>query len=197
MLKGNLSTRPFYNERLVSLLIGVVALVAILLTVGNAAQLLELTGRRRAAADRISANREQVARIATETATLHGRTQQTTIGELAASTREANRLIEERTFSWTALFALLEKTMPMDVRLVSVTPEVRQQTLEVSLRIVARQLDDIDAFMDALQTTGAFYDVAPTEQQLLDNGTFAALVQASYLTPGTAAAAAVKTGGKP
>jgi Tfp pilus assembly protein PilN len=197
MLKGNLSTRPFYNERLVNVLIGAIALVVLLLTAFNASQIVELTGRRRAAAERIDSSRVEVARIAAETAALQRGGQPATLRDLAAATREANRLIEERTFSWSALFALLEKTMPMDVRLVSVTPDVNQQTLDVSLRVVARQLDDVDTFMDALQGTGAFYDVAPMEQQLLDNGTFAALIRASYLTPGSEAASAVKTGGRP
>ena len=35
MLRGNLSSRPFYNERLVSLGIGLIAAVAVALTVFN------------------------------------------------------------------------------------------------------------------------------------------------------------------
>jgi hypothetical protein len=195
MLKGNLSTRPFYNERLVSLVIATVAAIAILLTAFNAVQLLELSRRRTDATARIAADRAAAAAVVTATAALDRRAAQGTLTELAAATREANRLIDERTFSWTALFALLEETMPMDVRLVSVTPQVGSQHLQVSLRIIARQLDDVDTFMDALQTTGAFYDVAPTEQQLLDNGLFGALVEASYLPPTPGASAPAAAGG--
>jgi hypothetical protein len=37
---------------------------------------------------------------------------------LASETNEANTLIEQRTFSWTAFFGLVEKTLPFDARLI-------------------------------------------------------------------------------
>ena len=48
MLKGNLSTRPFYNERLVSLAFGLIAVLAFFLTVFNAGQLISLSRERAA-----------------------------------------------------------------------------------------------------------------------------------------------------
>jgi Tfp pilus assembly protein PilN len=103
------------------------------------------------------------------------------IARLAASTHEANALIDERTFSWSALFARLERTLPFDVRVVAVSPEVGQNVLKVSLSVVAKELDDVAEFIDNLSDTGAFYDVQPTEQRLEDDNTYTALIVASYL----------------
>ena len=44
---------------------------------------------------------------------------------VAAAAKEANDLIEQRTFSWTALFNQLEATLPDDVMLIGVQPGVQ------------------------------------------------------------------------
>jgi hypothetical protein len=183
MLKGNLSTRPFYNDRLVNLVVGVVAVAVVLLTAYNAMRLVALSGRRSAAAGKIETQRGETERIAAATSQLVSAADRATLTRLAGATREANRLIEERTFSWISLFGVLETTMPIDVRLVSVTPEFEDDTLTIAMRVVARDLDYVDEFLDALHSTGAFYDVAPTEQQALDTGGFTARVVASYRPP--------------
>ena len=41
-----------------------------------------------------------------------------------AAAREANQLIDRRAFSWTDLFNRFEETLPADVRIVAVTPQV-------------------------------------------------------------------------
>ena len=43
MLRANLSTRPFYNERAVQIILGVVVLVVLAVTAFNVAQLVRLT----------------------------------------------------------------------------------------------------------------------------------------------------------
>ena len=181
MLRSNLATRPFYNERLVSLAIVLVALVALSLTVFNATRLLALVSDRSGIQARINADRDEAARVTSHAAALRKGIDRPMIARLAASTHEANALIDERTFSWSALFARLERTLPFDVRVVAVSPEVGQNVLKVSLSVVAKELDDVAEFIDNLSDTGAFYDVQPTEQRLEDDNTYTALIVASYL----------------
>jgi hypothetical protein len=47
---------------------------------------------------------------------------------------------------------------------------------------VARDLSDVASFLDALLETGRFYDAAPISQQRRDDGTYNAVVEASYLS---------------
>jgi Tfp pilus assembly protein PilN len=189
MLKGNLSTRPFYNDRIVSLAIGLAALVVVALTLINLTQLVTLSASRAAARERLQTHEQEAARIAAEAAALQGRIDRPTLVRLASSTREANRLIDERTFSWTGLLALLEDTLPPDVRLTAISPRAESGVFRVSMAIVARDLDNITEFVDALTDTGRFYDVAPTEQRLSDDGSYRAVIQAAHL-PATAIPAA-------
>ncbi|MEO7190813.1 MAG: hypothetical protein ABI051_07120 [Vicinamibacterales bacterium] len=181
MLRGNLSTRPFYNERLVNAAIGAVALVALLLTALNATRIVSLSRERAAVRARLASSRSETARLSGHVRTLQQGTDRAVLARLASAAHEANELIERRTFSWTTLFTRLEKTMPLDVRLLSVSPRVDKDTLSVSMTVVARSLDDVFTFIDALAATGAFYDIGPSEQTTNDDGTYTALVEASYL----------------
>ena len=188
MLRGNLSTRPFYNERLAMLAVAGLGVLALLLTVFNATRIYGLTAERTAARARLAAADAETAAVRAQALGLQGNLDRPTLNGLAAASREANQIIDRRTFSWTGLFALLEKTMPIDIRLTGIAPRPDRDTFRVGMSIVARDLDDVDVFIEALRETGAFYDVAPTEQRLQEDGTYTALIEASYLAaPATAA----------
>lgn len=186
MLRGNLSTRPFYNERLATIAVWGIAAVAVVLTVFNATQLVRLASQRRDATTRIERDRNEAARLRAQDANGQQRIDRALLARLAASTREANDLIDQRTFSWTAFFGLLEKTLPFDARVVMVSPRVEKGTFRVSMTVIARSLQDVATFVDALRGTGAFYDAAAIEQTRRDDGTYNATVEATYLAPGTA-----------
>jgi Tfp pilus assembly protein PilN len=180
MLKGNLSTRPFYNERLVALALATVAILALLLTAYDARRLVELSHRRTAALVRLDANRREAARIRGQAQALLQAVDRPTLTRLAAATREANGLIDQRTFSWTGLLSLLEQALPLDVRLVSISPRLDKGGTRISMTVALRDLADVDTFIDNLTGTDAFHDVSPTEQQHLDDGTYTARIDATY-----------------
>jgi Tfp pilus assembly protein PilN len=201
MLKGNLSTRPFYNDRLVTVAIAVGAVLVLLASIVNATQLIGLSSERSDIRSRLEADTREAARIRSEAEALQGRVDRVTLARLATSAREANQLIDQRTFSWTSLLGQLEDTLPPDVRLTAISPQADRGVFRVSLAVVARDLDDIDTFIDALLETGGFYDVAPVEQRANDDGTYQAVVQASYMSPRSSgarpAAAPQERGGQP
>ncbi|HWB17395.1 MAG TPA: hypothetical protein VG538_13390 [Vicinamibacterales bacterium] len=180
MLGGNLSSRPFYNERGVTLALGVAALIVILLTAFNATRLVQLSSQRRQLAAAIAADRASAATARERTAATRRTVDETALTELAGATREANDLIDRRTFSWTELFAAIERTLPADVRLLRVSPRADRGVFKVSFAVSARHFDDVDAFIDALVRTGAFRDIVPVAQQLQDDGSYAATIDATY-----------------
>jgi len=117
---------------------------------------------------------------------------------LAGSTQEANSLIDSRTFSWTEFFGYIEKTMPMNLRLIAVAPRIEKGEIKVTMSIEAKKLDDINTFVDALQQTGAFYDVYPKVSEGNDDGSFRSDVMSFYLPPkGSSAPGKPPTPGKP
>jgi hypothetical protein len=184
MLRGNLSSRPFYNERLVSAGIAVVAVLAIVLAAVGVRELAVLSGRRSELKSRIARDTGQAHQIEAAALGLQHSIDRATLTQLAGSTQEANALIDERSFSWTVFFGLIEKTLPTNLRLVSVAPRVEKGRILITMGVVARKLEDVDAFINALQETGAFYDLLPrSRQRNEDDNTIRAEVAAYYVAP--------------
>jgi hypothetical protein len=181
MLRGNLSTRPFYNERIVGAVLAAAAVLVIAFTIFNGWRLWSLSTRRQALAAQIDRSRTEAGRQRAEAAAIQQAVDRAALAKLADAAREANDLIDRRTFSWTTFFALIEKTLPLDVRLVTVAPRVEKGTFVVAMTVVARDLGDVSQFIESLQATGAFYDLVPADQQLRDDGTYAAVIDAKYV----------------
>jgi hypothetical protein len=185
MLRGNLSSRPFYNERLVLAGIAVLALLAAAFVSIDGYELVALSRQRSASKARIAADAAQVQQVERDTLQSQRGVDRTRLVQLSGSTQEANTLIDQRTFSWTVLFGLIEKTMPIDLRLVAVAPRVENGNIRVTMNVVGRRPEDIDAFIDALRETGAFYDLLPRNtERNEDDGTYRGDVVAYYLAPG-------------
>jgi hypothetical protein len=161
MLRSNLSSRPFYNERLVSLALGIIAAIAVGLTVFNAYTLYHLSAQRSQLKAEIAVDKGKTAEVNRAAVDLQRSVDRQTLVRLAGSTQEANSLIDSRTFSWTEFFGFIEKTMPMDLRLIGVAPRIEKGEIRVIMNIVAKRSDDIETFVDALQQTGAFSAVYP------------------------------------
>jgi hypothetical protein len=181
MLKGNLSSRPFYNERLVSLVLGLAAAAVLALTAVSGYQLWTLSRERSALAARAASHRAEADRVRREAVTLTGSVDPGVLEALVRDSREANLHLDERAFSWTNFFGFIERTLPADARLVAVTPDPGEGTFELSMLLVAREPEDMDAFVQELLDTGRFYDVFPENMTRNDDGSFNATLTATYL----------------
>lgn len=162
MLRGNLATRPFYNERLVTLALVVLTVVVVGLTIFNAAKLVSLSSRRSALRAEIAADETQAAQIRANATAVQNSVDRAALQDLAGSTRLANNLITARTFSWTTFFGYIEDTIPRDVRITAVSPEIEKGEILVTMLLLGRTESDIETFAAALEGTGAFYDVRYT-----------------------------------
>ena len=189
MLRTNLSTRPFYNERAVHAVLALVGVVVLALTVFNASRIVslsqrhtELNGRAQAAETRSRELRAAALQIRRGINTKE-------IEALATAAREANAVIDRRLFSWTDLFNRFETTLPDDVRITSVRPKIdRNGSVTVTLSVVGRRVEDIDRFMDNLEATGAFADVLSREENVTQEDTLVAVLEGRYLSSPVAAA---------
>ena len=181
MLRTNLSTRPFYNDRIVrgSIVAGVLVVAA--LTAFNVAQVLtlnrrndELVARAEAAEGRAETLRDQARQIrqtldANEVATMH------------AAATEANQLIERRAFSWTDLFNRFEETLPADVRVAAVGPQLDAEgQMLVVATVYSRRVEDLIEFIERLESTRAFRGMLSRQDAAEDDGTMRSVIQGYY-----------------
>ncbi len=171
MISTNLSTRPFYNERLVHAVLAIVAAVVLGIAALNAWTIVALSGRdaqQNAQAARAETKADQ-ARQAAER--IRRSIDAAELETITTEATEANRLIDERTFSWTHLFSELEKTLPADVRITSVSPHVEKNGgLSVEITLVARRAEDVNEFVEKLEARGGFSDVVPRAEALNNEG---------------------------
>ena len=180
MLRGNLATRPFYNERLVTLgiILGVVLVVA--LTAFNASQILSLSQQRAGFKSEQGRDDGEAATVNQGTLAVQKSVDQVRLAALARQTREANDLIDQRTFSWTVFLDNIEKTMPLDARLMSVAPRVNRGEFEISMAVNAKRFEELEDFVDKLLATGVFYDTIAGQTNQNDDGTYTARIMTRY-----------------
>ena len=197
MLRNNLSTRPFYNDRAVHFVIGIVAVLVLALTGFNVFRMITLSRQNTELSSRINRDNAEAEQLSKMAADILRRVDKKELQLIADAAREANGLIDQRTFSWTAFFNRIESTLPPDVMLSAVRPTVRDGVTRVNMTVLARRAEDIDEFMEKLEATGAFEEVVPAQQDVTDARLFRASVDSIYTGAGIDDAAAAATAPAP
>lgn len=181
MLKGNLSSRPFYNERLVSMMVAGATLLGVLLTIFNIMAVSRLSTERSKQQAEEERSLSEAERLRQSADKLEQSLDKGNLLTLADATREANWLIDQRTFSWTEFLGYIEKTLPRDARLIAVAPRVERNVFKIVMLVNAKQQGDLQAFIEALESTSAFKDVLPTDQTRLEDGTLSITLESTYV----------------
>jgi Tfp pilus assembly protein PilN len=188
MLRPNLATRPFYNERLVHLVLALVAVIVGAITVLNVVTLVRLSRQNTTLSAAIRDDRSAADDYTKRARDTRQGLDKERLTVLAAAAREANTLIDGRTFSWTGFLNHIEATLPPDVMLASIRPSVDAAGTKITLGVVARRSIDIDEFIEKLEATGAFDRGLQKQVSQADEGQVQGTVEILYV-PTTEAAA--------
>lgn len=190
MLKTNLATRPFYNERAVHAWLLAAAIVIGAATVFNVSRVLRYSRSDTRLATQASTDEARAADLRQQAARLRATVDPRKIEFKAGEARLANELIDRRTFSWTELFNRFETTLPDEVRIVAVRPHVdKDRRIVLQVNVVARGVEDVSQFIENLEKTGVFAKLRSVEEHPNEQGQFEALLETVY-QPGSAAAGA-------
>ncbi len=201
MLRTNLATRPFYNERAVRVGIGAAMALVAALSAFNVLQVLSLNARNSEMAGRAAAAEGQTAQYQQQARAITQALNTGTVSVVNLAAREANLLIDRRVFSWTDLFNRFERTLPENVRVVSVEPQVDTGgRMLVSMTVISRRVEDLNEFMDQLELSGGVGDVIARQDQTLEDGTLRSVLQGYHVprgpTPATDPPAASESSGQ-
>ena len=181
MLKSNLATRPFYNERAIHVLVALAAAIVLLVTVLNVSRIITLSRHNTDLSSRTTADRTEAARLSSEAVRIRRTINKDELAVIVGAAEEANALIDQRTFSWTEFFNHIEATIPPDVMLTSVRPSFKDGVTTVSMIVLGRRAADVDEFVEKLEATGAFEDVLATNSELTDDGLQRATIHSTYV----------------
>jgi hypothetical protein len=198
VLRTNLATRPFYNDRPVRLGIAVAIAAVGLLTAYNGARILTLSQQNSELASRADTAEARTRELRTRADTMRKALAQDDMSVVQAAAREANLLIARRAFSWTDLFNRFEETLPANVRIATVQPQQDDQgRMLVAVTVHARRVEDLDEFIERLEQTGAFRGVLSRQESVDESGTLLSVIQGYYLPPTAAPTGGAVPAGPP
>jgi hypothetical protein len=189
MLRTNLATRPFYNERLVQWILGLAAVLVLLFTAFNVSEYLRLSGRQGGLEADAARDEAAAQSLAAKAADARHRIDPKGLQRISAQALEANGIIDARTFSWTALFDDIEATLPPTVMLTSITPKIGEDGATISFVVVGKTVEAIDTFIEKLEATGRFKGVQAATEVVNEDGSYETLLNARYTAPSAAPAA--------
>jgi Tfp pilus assembly protein PilN len=150
----NLARRPFRNERLPTLIVGVCCVLLALLTARHLldarellpGRALDVEGEAVALEGKVEALRAELGELRRLSAPK----------EALAEWASVKELVDRRAFSWTSLFAALEQTLPPGVRLTSVSPGAQSGQMTIEIMAAGRSVEDALALLRALQARPDF-----------------------------------------
>ena len=180
MLRMNLATRPFYNERLVHVPLAALALLAAGVLVTGGFRVTSLISEHTASTAAAERDEQRALEIANDTVRLQREATGGELEVLAGAAVEANRLIDQRIFSWTVFLNRFEATVPGDVMLTSLRPNVDGNEIGIVVGVVGRTVETIGRFIERLEATGAFADVLSREEEMTDDGSYRAVLFGHY-----------------
>ena len=182
MLRTNLSTRPFYNIRAVQAVLGACVAIVILFTMFNVISLVRLAASQRSLGARAVQAQNDAAKLRADAARVRAQVDAKELEVVSGNAREAKTIIEMRAFSWGDLLAQFEKTLPENVRITAVQPRIEKDgRFVIGMRVEARQVGDLEKFLDDLEMTGAFHNVLTTDEQATDDGLLEAVIEGVYI----------------
>jgi hypothetical protein len=188
MIRTNIATRPFYNERTVHLLLLVVGVLAVAATVFNLTRVLQLSQRDTRLMSQASRDESASVDVRARAARIRATVDPRALETAAADAKHANELIDRRTFSWTELFNRLGATLPDTVRITAVRPKLdpkRGMVLTLIAETQNTNFEDVNLFIDKLQMTGAFSELQKLSEVVDEDNKLLATLEALY-TPSTA-----------
>ncbi len=186
MIRTNLSTRPFYNERRVQIALLALALLLAGATFFNVARIIQYSRSDTELITQASQDEARAADLLQRAADLRRTVDPRQIEFASTDARQANDLIDRRTFSWTELWNLFEMTLPDDVHIAAFRPKLDpKRGIVLNVNVVARSVDDVNEWMENLEATGAFADLGQTlEEHFNDQGLLEASLETLYVPGG-------------
>ncbi len=194
MIRSNLATRPFYDSRAAT--VGLILLAALVAaaTIFNVSRVLRYSGSNTELSSQAAQDEAAAQTMRASAAALRASVDPRQIADASKEARQANDLIDRRTFSWTELFNRFEATIPDAVRITAVRPKLdKERRINLAVVVLGRTVDDVNQFMERLDATGVFRDVRSSEEHTTEDNQISSVLEMIYLQPHEAAAAKAAT----
>jgi Tfp pilus assembly protein PilN len=166
----NLSTRPFPPYRRINIALIAILIVFIAISIWQAVGFMRFSSMAAEIRPAEEQARVEAEALGARVAELGSRLDRP---EAAAKLNEIgflNQLIARKNLSWTQLFAHLEDMVPDSVHLVTLTPSIGMDgTITLRLTLQGKSTDDVSEFVERLEGSPVFDNIAVATEQRRDN----------------------------
>ncbi|HYN44036.1 MAG TPA: hypothetical protein VE129_19825 [Thermoanaerobaculia bacterium] len=179
-IRPNLARRPFVDSRPANVAVVFLLLAAIVLTVISIRTVHAYLGDSRQSRAEIVSLRAEIGRFEASGREAEAKLARFDLAGMQAGAEEANELARLRAFSWSRFLTRLEKTLPNDVRVVSVSlskPDVAksaaksvpqgtrvEESFAVALSLVSRDPDGLPKLIRAFYASQWFDAPTPVSE---------------------------------
>ena len=162
----NLSSRPFVNNRKFFLITALLLIVLSAVSYWNIYRYKSVHSRRGQVKRWLTQNQAQIEKLEKEQQEIMVRLQKPETGEFLDLVDYINRLIQQRTFSWTRLLNDLETLTPSNLQIVSIRPQIAGNEIGIEIIANGRSSHDYIEFISNLESSGKFYNVNPIYEDI-------------------------------
>jgi Tfp pilus assembly protein PilN len=185
VIRTNIATRPFEEERAIQRWLGLAGGLVLAATLANTWALVHYTRSDSELKAQAAHDEARAVELRTEATRLRRTAATAAPAAVASETERARALVTRRTFSWTDLFTQLEATLPPEARITSIRPSIRERDrTALEIAIVARGVDAVDRFLRSLEETGQFTGVLSRDERVNEDGQIEAFVVTAYVPAG-------------
>lgn len=157
----NLATAPFIPARRFLLTVGGLAVVALAATVFVGVEAARTWQERTATAARVRELAAERTRALDEQRRLQDELQAPAIRQVLERTQFFNGLVRRKNLSWTNLILDLQERLPARVRILALSPSLRDDgRLQVEMQVGGDSAQEIIEFLQALEKSDRFEEIA-------------------------------------
>lgn len=161
----NLASRPFRDYRPVYAVVVIMALLTAFLALNNVDTFLRYRSETKTTRANIAKLEQQIADEQGQTQTLTQRLKGVDLKLLTSQTEFANAQLAERAFSWSELLDRLERVLPPDVKLQSVSPTFSKDGLvHLSMTCVTKTGEGLTATINRFNADQHFANAFPANE---------------------------------
>ncbi len=161
----NLATDPHVNQRPFWVTLTALAVLAVGLTAASIYQGFTIWRRGTAAQERLHDLQKRRGDLAAEQKALEEELRAPVTWAVLERAQFFNQLIGQKRLSWTQLFVDLQSTLPVEARVLSLSPKMRDDgRLQVDIRMGAANNGAVVEFLEALGQSTKFTEVKLVSQ---------------------------------
>ena len=166
----NLANKPFINNFLPMLLTVIVLTIILAFTAFNVIVFLSAETDSRGLTDKIENLNSQNNDIVRKIALKDEQIKEINIRRLRGEIEYVNGLIAQHSLNWTKLFDRLESICPAELKMIKISPNVREGVMELSWRVQVPRQEVIREFIQNLEASEHFDDIKPSSESEAQDG---------------------------